>query len=300
MLSNLVLVVCLCAFSCGIVSTEDATEDGCFALTTNETCCSQTECMWFTCDDANVTEDTNKTREECHLQSWTDEDKCKNNTVDQTCKSQVKPTTSQAPTAVPDPCAAGTDRDTCCGIANCSFTNCTSLNESALEACVSNVSAHCKPDTNINQCGPATPATASTTPQPTDVCVTYDTSTECCSHVDQNCTYITCTGSDNNPHEGCHVKSSNFSIFCQDTPQHQCNAGTSTSPKPDVTTQPPNNGSSTQSSDTSANTGDSDQGQHFDGASFIGGIVLCLGIVAIIFFGLKFYRARTERNYHTL
>jgi hypothetical protein len=37
--------------------------EGCFALTTNETCCSQTECMWFTCDDANVTEDTNKTRE---------------------------------------------------------------------------------------------------------------------------------------------------------------------------------------------------------------------------------------------
>ena len=41
-------------------------------------------------------------------------------------------------------------------------------------------------------------------------------------------------------------------------------------------------------------------GQHFDGASFVGGIILCAGIIALIFFGLKFYKSRTERNYHTL
>ncbi|XP_071114291.1 sialomucin core protein 24-like [Haliotis cracherodii] len=40
--------------------------------------------------------------------------------------------------------------------------------------------------------------------------------------------------------------------------------------------------------------------QHFDGPSFIGGIVLCAGIMAIVFFGCKFYKARQERNYHTL
>ncbi|XP_074663139.1 sialomucin core protein 24-like isoform X2 [Tubulanus polymorphus] len=42
------------------------------------------------------------------------------------------------------------------------------------------------------------------------------------------------------------------------------------------------------------------QGQHFDAASFIGGIVLCGGVIAIIFFGCKFYKARSEQNYHTL
>lgn len=53
--------------------------------------------------------------------------------------------------------------------------------------------------------------------------------------------------------------------------------------------------------DTGANTGNDDShGQHFDGASFIGGIVLCAGLVAIVFFGMKFYKAKTERNYHTL
>ena len=52
--------------------------------------------------------------------------------------------------------------------------------------------------------------------------------------------------------------------------------------------------------DTAANTGDDAHGQHFDGASFIGGIVLCAGLVAIVFFGMKFYKAKADRNYHTL
>ncbi|XP_044756794.1 extensin-like [Coccinella septempunctata] len=38
----------------------------------------------------------------------------------------------------------------------------------------------------------------------------------------------------------------------------------------------------------------------FDGPSFIGGIVLASGLMAIGFVALKFYRARTELNYHTL
>ncbi|KAK7492994.1 hypothetical protein BaRGS_00015724, partial [Batillaria attramentaria] len=47
-------------------------------------------------------------------------------------------------------------------------------------------------------------------------------------------------------------------------------------------------------------SGGSGSGQSFDAASFIGGIVLCAGLVAIGYFGLKFYRARQDRNYHTL
>lgn len=41
-------------------------------------------------------------------------------------------------------------------------------------------------------------------------------------------------------------------------------------------------------------------GRHFDPPSFIGGIVLALGLLAIIYVSFKFYKARTERNYHTL
>lgn len=38
----------------------------------------------------------------------------------------------------------------------------------------------------------------------------------------------------------------------------------------------------------------------FDGASFIGGIILTLGLLAIGFMGFKYYKNQTERNYHTL
>ncbi|KAL1505309.1 hypothetical protein ABEB36_004903 [Hypothenemus hampei] len=38
----------------------------------------------------------------------------------------------------------------------------------------------------------------------------------------------------------------------------------------------------------------------FDGPSFVGGIILAIGLIAIGFFSFQFYKARTERNYHTL
>ncbi|KAH9381183.1 hypothetical protein HPB48_003160 [Haemaphysalis longicornis] len=40
--------------------------------------------------------------------------------------------------------------------------------------------------------------------------------------------------------------------------------------------------------------------RHFDTLSFLGGIILTLGGLAIFYVGFKFYKARTERNYHTL
>ncbi|XP_017776081.1 PREDICTED: sialomucin core protein 24-like [Nicrophorus vespilloides] len=42
------------------------------------------------------------------------------------------------------------------------------------------------------------------------------------------------------------------------------------------------------------------KGRTFDGPSFIGGIILASGLTAIGFVAFKFYKARTERNYHTL
>ncbi|XP_078341683.1 uncharacterized protein LOC144627773 [Crassostrea virginica] len=41
-------------------------------------------------------------------------------------------------------------------------------------------------------------------------------------------------------------------------------------------------------------------GQHFDAASFVGGMILMGGLIVITYFGLKFYRARKDRNYRTL
>ncbi|KAK7108493.1 hypothetical protein V1264_016228 [Littorina saxatilis] len=71
---------------------------------------------------------------------------------------------------------------------------------------------------------------------------------------------------------------------------------TSTTPSPGSTTpSPQSTANPTQAPSTGGKTG-----QHFDAASFIGGIVLCAGLAAIAYFGFKFYKARTERNYHTL
>jgi len=40
--------------------------------------------------------------------------------------------------------------------------------------------------------------------------------------------------------------------------------------------------------------------QHFDGASFVGGIVLALGTVAILCFARLFFKARTNNQYNTV
>ncbi|XP_057653970.1 porimin-like [Diorhabda carinulata] len=68
----------------------------------------------------------------------------------------------------------------------------------------------------------------------------------------------------------------------------------------------PSTSSVTPSSSTKApvstSTASPEPGHHrsFDGPSFIGGIVLALGLVAIGFVAFKFYKARIEVNYHTL
>lgn len=300
-------------FSLTVSATGNTTEEVCGVLPSNVTCCGTEGCMLFSCEDVNSTEAKNLTG--CHLVDWKGVDICKENTTKPLCESPpmstVKPnTTTKAPnstsatTATPTPvgnCTAP-DKDTCCKSVGCVFTNCTSKNETVtkpLEVCVTDPALVCKEETGNNQCAP-TPTT--TTTAPTDVCTDYSSTTDCCKHQDdQNCTYISCTGKDSNPHTGCHVKTDDMSKYCSDTPQPQCSVSpTPTKPSGGSTTQAPSSNGTTKSTDANANTGSEDHGQHFDGASFIGGIVLCAGIVAIAFFGLKFYRARTERNYHTL
>ncbi|XP_045196666.2 sialomucin core protein 24-like [Mercenaria mercenaria] len=295
------LILC---FASTVTAAEEATEEVCAALTEDKKCCNTTGCMWFFCENATAT----KNITECHSTNWTAVDSCKNNTQKQICEKPASPstaaTTTQAPVEV-DPCKNVTDKTSCCTINGCVFTNCTSTDDTItdpVQVCVKNetVSTVCKLDTNKDQCAPSTSTPTPTPTQPTDVCESYNSSEiDCCSHTDQNCTYIKCTDPNDNAHTGCHVQSSDTSMskFCKDEPKFLCSAPT---PNPDVTTQPATNGSSTPTPDADANSGEAEHSQHFDGASFIGGIVLCLGLVAIAFFGVKFYRARAERNYHTL
>lgn len=43
-----------------------------------------------------------------------------------------------------------------------------------------------------------------------------------------------------------------------------------------------------------------DNCRHFDAPSFIGGIVLTIGLIAIGFVAHKIYKSKFDRNYHTL
>lgn len=58
--------------------------------------------------------------------------------------------------------------------------------------------------------------------------------------------------------------------------------------------------SAQQTTTTAKGTTVPPHGQHFDGASFVGGMILMGGLIAIAYFALKFYRVRKDRSYRTL
>ncbi|TRY99179.1 hypothetical protein DNTS_001977 [Danionella cerebrum] len=66
-----------------------------------------------------------------------------------------------------------------------------------------------------------------------------------------------------------------------------------------VSPAPTQNGTVTNSSTTASPTSSPPKTSTFDAASFIGGIVLVLGLQAVIFFLYKFCKSK-DRNYHTL
>ncbi|CAM4694343.1 unnamed protein product [Leuciscus chuanchicus] len=65
------------------------------------------------------------------------------------------------------------------------------------------------------------------------------------------------------------------------------------------TSAPTSNGTSANSTTTVSPTTSPSKTSTFDAASFIGGIVLVLGLQAVIFFLYKFCKSK-DRNYHTL
>ncbi|KAK9875167.1 hypothetical protein WA026_005959 [Henosepilachna vigintioctopunctata] len=86
-------------------------------------------------------------------------------------------------------------------------------------------------------------------------------------------------------------------------PTHKPPTTPQSSPKPPTTLHPssttdPNSRPTNPPIASSTSTIPTNRG--FDGPSFIGGIVLAAGLMAIGFVAFKFYKARTELNYHTL
>ncbi|KAL5011155.1 hypothetical protein ScPMuIL_013460 [Solemya velum] len=161
---------------------------------------------------------------------------------------------------------------------------------------------------------------------PTVDCTQYTNATECCTEA---CQFVICTDESKNETTKCVNATDKVTDVCEtnSTGTQNCTgpsapsttvaptthndtntttAAPTTLPPQNDTTPAPGNGTSpapgnttTVKPTTQPSKGDADSGQHFDTASFIGGIVLCLGIVAIVFLAVKYYQTK-QRNYHTL
>eukprot|EP00914_Ancora_sagittata_P031691 GHVO01064208.1.p1 GENE.GHVO01064208.1~~GHVO01064208.1.p1 ORF type:complete len:210 (+),score=14.53 GHVO01064208.1:102-731(+) len=67
---------------------------------------------------------------------------------------------------------------------------------------------------------------------------------------------------------------------------------------PSAPTDPPGTGTTDSPTEPTLNPPACNDGQTFDAASFIGGIVLAIGVMGIVFLGCKFFRAKSEQSYH--
>ncbi|XP_006075520.1 sialomucin core protein 24 isoform X1 [Bubalus kerabau] len=140
-----------------------------------------------------------------------------------------------------------------------------------------------------------------TTPAP-DICGSRNS---CVSCVDGNatCFWIECKGksycSDNSTAGDCKVV--NTTGFCSvpTTTPTPTNSTAKTTTLPSTTTTSTTATTSGTTNTTLSPTVQPMRKSTFDAASFIGGIVLVLGVQAVIFFLYKFCKSK-ERNYHTL
>ncbi|XP_034380343.1 sialomucin core protein 24 [Arvicanthis niloticus] len=152
--------------------------------------------------------------------------------------------------------------------------------------------------------------TTLTPTKPPETCGSFNSCVSCTNAISTNnltCFWIEC-------HEANQTYCSSESVMncTQKNNTHDCSAVTpSTTPVPTNSTAKPTTRPSsptpTPSVVTSAGTANTtltptsqpERKSTFDAASFIGGIVLVLGVQAVIFFLYKFCKSK-ERNYHTL
>ncbi|XP_008310903.1 sialomucin core protein 24 isoform X3 [Cynoglossus semilaevis] len=107
----------------------------------------------------------------------------------------------------------------------------------------------------------------------------------------KDCQWVNCSTSTLNCHNATVAESENCT-------KADCSPGNGTSVLPtnsSVTTTAPSNGTTPMPITPSP----SQKNSTFDAASFIGGIVLVLGLQAVVFFLYKFCKSK-DRNYHTL
>ncbi|XP_004331327.1 sialomucin core protein 24 isoform X1 [Tursiops truncatus] len=170
------------------------------------------------------------------------------------------------------------------------------------------------PNTTAPSVLPTTTTTTAPMPPPTLATVTTpapeicESRNNCVSCFDPNaanttCFWIECKGksycSDNSTVSDCKVvNSTEFCTVPTATPlPTNSTAKTTTPPSPSTASTTATTSGTTNT--TSAPTTQPARKSTFDAASFIGGIVLVLGVQAVIFFLYKFCKSK-ERNYHTL
>ncbi|XP_005097195.1 sialomucin core protein 24 [Aplysia californica] len=182
----------------------------------------------------------------------------------------------------PDPCAAFLFQEECCTNETAQASNCSFCNLTAEGSTQSNCSSSCE----------ASAKDLCLVPEPVVGCSSFNETQACCS---ANCSFCVTEG-------GAGV--CNDQGTCDDPTSDNCTAPVLTTPasptEGNTTIVTTTTANSTAETTSTQSTGGDSGGQKFDGASFIGGIILCGGVVALIFFGIKFYKARKEQNYHTL
>uniref|UniRef100_A0A803JAV1 CD164 molecule n=1 Tax=Xenopus tropicalis TaxID=8364 RepID=A0A803JAV1_XENTR len=123
-------------------------------------------------------------------------------------------------------------------------------------------------------------------------CEEFKTCESCKNETSLNCSWVSCS---NDSVDARCINETQNTRNCSATP---CGAISPTSTAVTATSPAASTSTTPSSSTTIAPTPPSKKGT-FDAASFIGGIVLVLGIQAVIFFLYKFCKAK-DRNYHTL
>lgn len=253
------------------------------------------------------------------------------------CRAE-DPISTVAPANVIDPkfdCTQYAENQTlCCNQSSCAFVNCT-VNKTST---VTHIGCHNLNNETDKQEAAKTCGVSVTEINKTNMCQAPDAGckdfnqTDCCGDqgLGLSCVFVNCTMKLSTNYSAMCMADSEISTKCKaDTNHTVCiphndttttAAPTTTSPIK-TTTQAPTTQAPTPSaapnttavpaSTTIAPTTttkatpkpapSSDKpGQHFDAASFIGGMILMGGLIVIIYFGLKFYRARRDRNYRTL
>ncbi|XP_056015317.1 sialomucin core protein 24-like isoform X2 [Ostrea edulis] len=231
--------------------------------------------------------------------------------------------TTENPVASVD-CTVYTNQTACCEDTACAWINCTVVHEGchnlnndtdkqqAATACKINVTDIDKNNICESPLNTTTATVPTTTPTTTTTnattttpvasvdCTVYTNQTACCE--DTACAWINCTvGTE--IHESCHNLNNSTD---KKHAAEDCKIAITEIGKKDICKNPVTSttikpsSSSQQTTTTAKGTTVPPHGQHFDGASFVGGMILMGGLIAIAYFALKFYRVRKDRSYRTL